>query len=266
MGPRRRCRGRRARTDAPERLDCSLQWGHDEGVVEDDRMAGWRPSPRRCFNGATTKVSWKTRQALMRRLRQDTQLQWGHDEGVVEDVAWRTRLASAARRFNGATTKCRGRRARCIAIGQSVVLASMGPRRRCRGRRRPRIPHTRIVQSLQWGHDEGSWKTRHCARSRSPSFACFNGATTSVVEELRTSQSSVRVTIASMGPRRRVVEDGDDGPGCPQSAVASMGPRRRCRGRRMEPGPATASWTCFNGATTKCRGRPGVTVAVDHGA
>ena len=134
MGPRRRCRGRRLRMayETPlgshgfngattkvswkagqrrrSRLhrSTSLQWGHDEGVVEGDRCTltsatevDW------CFNGATTKVSWKARTLWRQGIRHVRfngattkvswkgrdqaavyptmmMLQWGHDEGVVE--------------------------------------------------------------------------------------------------------------------------------------------------------------------------------------
>ena len=84
MGPRRRCRGRRFAEPLELPVNCRLQWGHDEGVVEgvrvqtrliDGKHASMGPR-RRCrgrlrhdrsrlsanlpsFNGATTKVSWK---------------------------------------------------------------------------------------------------------------------------------------------------------------------------------------------------------------
>ena len=63
----------------------SLQWGHDEGVVEGiaKRMSA---TPRlRGFNGATTKESWKSTTANAVATARSESLQWGHDEGVVED-------------------------------------------------------------------------------------------------------------------------------------------------------------------------------------
>src|SRR5208282_270409 len=86
MGPRQRSRGRRLQTMSDAFTDLRLQWGHDKGVVEGEAYL----IPRRnntlklqwghdkgvvegepvlasgpvcpgCFNGATTKESWKAR-------------------------------------------------------------------------------------------------------------------------------------------------------------------------------------------------------------
>ena len=87
----------------------SLQWGHDEGVVEGDASTTSVARPESCFNGATTKASWKasvdgtstepherfngaTTKASWKATTSSRstaaagQLQWGHDEGVVEGV------------------------------------------------------------------------------------------------------------------------------------------------------------------------------------
>ena len=57
-----------------------LQWGHDEGVVEGQTTG--RSLTATSFNGATTKASWKAVTACYRC--DGCELQWGHDEGVVE--------------------------------------------------------------------------------------------------------------------------------------------------------------------------------------
>ncbi len=57
-------------------------------------------------------------------------LQWGRDEGVAEDKSDR-------------------------GIGGMGVIASMGPRRGCRGRRFPSKYRAGWCGVLQWGRDEG---------------------------------------------------------------------------------------------------------------
>ena len=100
----------------------TLQWGHDEGswktateqpgaVTADiasmgPRRRSWKTTvslttadrDRRRFNGATTKVSWKTATAGSTSAPMTVELQWGHDEGVVEDCDRRnvTRAQSIA--------------------------------------------------------------------------------------------------------------------------------------------------------------------------
>ena len=93
--------------EAGSGINASLQWGHDDGVVDwaraghddwDQRKASMGPrrwcrgmastprpvklTPLARFNGATTMVSWNghgTAQATS-----TLSLQWGHDDGVVE--------------------------------------------------------------------------------------------------------------------------------------------------------------------------------------
>jgi len=106
----------------------SLQWGHDEGVVEGDYSAplvqasvpaSMGPRRRRRgrhdatalhpwggyrFNGATTKASWKAEITVSVDAKAIT-LQWGHDEGVVEGDRQSRGAESPLGSFNGATTK-----------------------------------------------------------------------------------------------------------------------------------------------------------------
>ena len=82
---------------------CQLQWGHDDGVVEDVTQVG-PPYELECrFNGATTKESWKAR-TVRRVVTATSWLQWGHDDGVVEDVTAGRSDSASLRGFNGATT------------------------------------------------------------------------------------------------------------------------------------------------------------------
>ena len=130
MGPRQRCRGRQ-------------------------RMCNWRVNKRQCFNGATTKVSWKARH---------------------------TRSSSGAdhRSFNGATTKVSWKAGATSSIRVVHANASMGPRRRCRGRRRAACRAQPDGRKLQWGHDEGVVEGTSNAVCNAVSEVSFNGATTKV--------------------------------------------------------------------------------------
>jgi len=178
-----------------------LQWGHDEGVVEGllaslqdchrviasmgprRRRRGrplfhrLDPTPRRRFNGATTKASWKARRPLLKPSG-PWSLQWGHDEGVVEGVAFVLCDRVDSRASMGPRRRRRGRRAGDVSA-ENVLRASMGPRRRRRGR--PERIKERFGDefSLQWGHDEG------------------------VVEGRSASTATSAKSWASMGPRRR---------------------------------------------------------------
>ncbi len=234
MGPRRRRRGRRSKATVCTRRKsekCELQhWGHDEGVVG-------QSGPGAPARGA----------AESRKLRS-----WGHDEGVVEGNLnrpdrSRARPRSAVCAFNGATTKrCRGRSIAGISPVQQhvgAIHASMGPRRRCRGRdgqsswdqfvadhfaasmgprrmsRGRRCPcqsgrcwGKSTISRLQWGHDEGVvGRPLAAPESSSDRSRASNGATTKVSWKRPLGR---RTDTHSMG--------------CPN--IASMGPRRRCRG------------------------------------
>ena len=133
----------------------SLQWGHDEGVVEGDQMQPDRPALRACFNGATTKVSWKA------TARHDG------DAGLVT-------------RFNGATTKESWKADRGDRVASAIVSASMGPRRRCRGRRGMTAASARASASgFNGATTKVSWKAPISRLDARPTLR-FNGATTKV--------------------------------------------------------------------------------------
>ena len=229
MGPRRRSRGKHWQTRPLATAEVELQWGHDEGVVENSRcvqgttlrsMLQWGHDEgvvenqtkygqikraNDSFNGATTKESWKTKTCGLIPVCH-TVLQWGHDEGVVENDGY-----------------CRRR----FAMG----VASMGPRRRSRGKRR-------------------------LLRRRFAMACCFNGATTK--ESWKTDSNDPeprRRDDASMGPRRRSRGkrraydwDGD-------RATASMGPRRRSRGRLLAMACVFLETTASMGPRRRSRGR-----------
>ena len=133
-GATTRSRGRRDQAGTIGGSQDTLQWGHDDGVVEErDRVAIYAVDGI-CFNGATTRSRGRRRGE---RLSGDT-----------------------SRCFNGATTRSRGRRHGVIDQPMAADIASMGPRRRSRGRasdvsdRPPRIEH-----GFNGATTMESWKT-----------------------------------------------------------------------------------------------------------
>ncbi len=161
MGPRRRSRGRPPPSKAKlvrALRRSSLLWGHDEGVVEArkrafahcQRLANGavdegvvEGSEAVCLLaghafgfqlGATTKESWKAseRQSPMSTI---AALQWGHDEGVVEGATCPVLLPRPLTCFNWATTKESWKACQPESSFIRIPLASIGPRRRSRGRR-----------------------------------------------------------------------------------------------------------------------------------
>ena len=184
-----------------------LQWGHDEGVVENLGLHRRPQSSVNSFNGATTKESWKTKLAAC-STSLDVTLQWGHDEGVVENflrktpstprvqLQWGHDEASLWKldqinfasvdisSFNGATTKESVENEVLPTFGQvefrslpgattkeswktivdavecpRKVAASMGPRRRSRGKHGSRMGRTRGHTSFNGATTKESWKT-----------------------------------------------------------------------------------------------------------
>ncbi len=163
--------------------------GHDEGVVEGSRHSGLDSERSRRFNWATTKESWKARTRLMRCRHRPC--------------------------FNWATTKesWKGRPAAKESIPSTHPAASIGPRRRSRGRRLLMMTYMPVVTSFNWATTKESWKADELIVVTSPQDE------------------------ASIGPRRR--SRGRHGPPdlLMRIPVASIGPRRRSRGRPPTPPP-----------------------------
>ncbi len=128
--------------DSVNRAKMVLQWGRDEGVAEDTRSPGPRaraPS----FNGAATRVSRKTRPGAGTRRHR-------------------------TRRFNGAATRVSRKTHDALKSGVFNEVASMGPRRGCRGRPPSHSLSINCKTKLQWGRDEGvAEDTGRSARRRS---------------------------------------------------------------------------------------------------
>ena len=206
MGPRRRRRGRRRHARWLASFYDRLQWGHVVVDVEGVRGGRARDWLMEGFNGATSSSTWKVAKPPA-----DTHpprwLQWGH---VVVDVEGRGQ---------------RGNR-------QVVGRASMGPRRRRRGRGLAGSMVPGMTTRLQWGHVvvdvEGSVMC-HPSPARN---ASFNGATSSSTWKVESTCAEVSTCLdASMGPRRRRRGRAHLDTGTVPATLASMGPRRRRRGR-----------------------------------
>ena len=312
MGPRRGSRGRLVHRRCTSRRS-SLQWGHDEGVVEDAtalrrsadsasmgprrRSRGRRRLRRRTvttaesFNGATTKESWKThasatcdrrasgfngattKESWKTGFRRDvvaraSKLQWGHDEGVVEDGVGSASVDGGWRASMGPRRRSRGRpSARTLQCG-ALIVASMGPRRRSRGRRRSKAARGLAGLEASMGPRRRSRGRATASATRPSRQAGFNGATAreSWKTLLRPDAKAAGHATASMGPRRRSRGRRPDAPGVDPCTSASMGPRRRSRGRRCSADLQRPRDQGFNGATTKeswkTQDRPTPTAAV----
>ena len=179
MGPRRWSRGRVNMSRRRDRQRRRLQWGHDDGVVEEvEDAAESRRERVRCFNGATTMESWKRRSAV-RAPDETASLQWGHDDGVVEEA--------------------------CASVHHVLHdwRASMGPRRWSRGRVANARSGAAMLQCFNGATTMESWKSRLDAAQHSRPYSSFNGATT--MESWKSREGSDRLdgtASASMGPRR----------------------------------------------------------------
>ena len=269
MGPRRRRRGRQFRrrhrrqyggfngatTKASWKTLSSvgvarlvrLQWGHDEVVVEGIGTGALRPRRRRRFNGATTKESWKGQRAVTRAgvygfNGATTKASWKRSYGVTPS----DRDASM-----GPRRRSRGRRAVRLHAPTDDQSASMGPRRRSRGRGRRHGRQGSCCRCFNGATTKASWKGMLEAFDTRRLLTCFNGATTKASWKARTTTHANRpLTALQWGHDEGVVEGERRARRPGRSTVASMGPRRRRRGRRLAEDDAPAR-LCFNGATTK---------------
>ena len=212
-----------------------LQWGHDrwcpvEWLRIPSRMV---TGSRRSFNGATTMVSWNGPRPGRDAVAHCSPAsmgprRWCRGMALDSDVAIRHRSRrSAASRFNGATTMVSWNGFSIMSmprvkswlqwgsfINCTHCMASMGPRRCCRGMAAATVRDGGPGGRFQWGHDDGvvEWPSLifHAAPRDQVSF---NGATTMVSWERREYASRKRLN--------------------PGIAAASMGPRRWCRGMEI---------------------------------
>ena len=239
----------------------TLQWGHVVVDVEGARGGMVFPAVLARFNGATSSSTWKAPSRLHCRGWGCWALQWGH---VVVDVEGRSRFGESspsaallqwghvvvdvegrrvgfstswmANSFNGATSSSTWKAAWEHVLLPRVQRASMGPRRRRRGRLHRCVSNGLGPKKLQWGHVvvdvEGAALLCDGARQERG----FNGATSS---------STWKVPCHTCKHA--------------QTPRASMGPRRRRRGRcTIYTTAAGLPRWCFNGATSSStwKGRP----------
>ena len=171
----------------------------DLRVVLDGRVAQ--------FNGAATRVSRKSSVASASGTGGQGTLQWGRDEGVAEENPTALNLGRGRLASMGPRRGCRGRVDDTPFLGIRFN-ASMGPRRGCRGR--------------GWLVRGGSSR----ARSR------FNGAATRVSRK-RSFQREIAPVVISLqwGRDEGVAEESGGRRQAQRKLAASMGPRRGCRGR-----------------------------------
>ena len=158
---------------------------------------GWYTTRCPRFNGATTQESWKS--SVLNRPATSAVLQWGHDAGVVEEML------------------------RPVVVRPSA--ASMGPRRRSRGRDQPAGPAGPAAR-FNGATTQESWKRW---RQTSPALVtsqCFNGATT---------QESWKRNSTDRAPLKRF-----------NGATTQESWKRRPSGARIRPRQLG-----FNGATTQ---------------
>ena len=157
MGPRRRSRGKRRGQSRERTNDPQLQWGHDEGVVENARgvvrpcavlkasmgprrRSRGRPFIPEEFRAVTNPLQWGHDEGVVENeghwngSAMDTTLQWGHDEGVVENGRKCRAESAEVLASMGPRRRSRGKREGAEILRARPGLASMGPRRRSRGR------------------------------------------------------------------------------------------------------------------------------------
>ena len=222
MGPRRRSRGRRGEDELVQQR-MTLQWGHDDGVVENWR-AEIADRGRSSFNGATTKESWKTGSADT-SVSADRWLQWGHDEGVVEN----------------------GRRTADSVSGLALQWGhDEGVVENVLGSLKVRSNH-----QLQWGHDEGVVEYAEVVVQCSAS--CFNGATTKESWKTTAGRRAVVEPSSFNGATTREAwkgKSGNEETGCGYERCFN-GTTTREAWKTGAAVPCIRRLTCFNGATTR---------------
>ena len=129
----------------------SLQWGHGDEAVEEDRLIS-RPSPG------------------------TVELQWGHGDEAVEEATQPRRVRAVEASFNGATAMkpwkrvaaCRA----CSGRGCFNGATAMKPWKRI-----DLEAVARCMKELQWGHGDEAVEEFFLAMGATPGLLGFNGAT-----------------------------------------------------------------------------------------
>ena len=177
-------------------------------------------------------------------------LQWGH---VVVDVEGMSALCpwrSPRRSFNGATSSSTWKVARRERNLWSHVAASMGPRRRRRGRIRSAFRVLASTSALQWGHVVVDVEGQTRASERKKDGRLQWGHVVVDVEGPSQAATSSRTLLLQWGHVVVEVEGNDWAFRKNKQRVASMGPRRRRRGRLERSATRRRARSSFNGATS----------------
>ena len=205
MGPRRRRRGRGRVVFGNITLTNSLQWGHVVVDVEGLTSRGWGCVRRcGCFNGATSSSTLKGTGDRLSTTTPAPQLQWGH---VVVDVEGAGQVPVPAGIPAASMGPRRRRRGRVIAAAPDMLeaLASMGPRRRRRGRSSTkRSRGSRPDRRFNGATSSSTWKAPPLKYSPPQTWPLQWGHVVVDVEgKFNTLENNAAVVAASMGPRRR---------------------------------------------------------------
>ena len=245
-GPRRGCRGKRGRTRPPPPPARRARLGRDEGA---SRKTPTEPAAE--TERAMARLQWGPRRGCRGKpgdgeRRDETipaTLQWGRrDEGVAENAQeyldHEAQVPSELR--SGPATRVLAEND-IIELGEAPrsMLASMGPRRGCRGKRiRTGARWRRDGLTLQWGRDEGVAENppaRAPQAAPGPSRLQW-GRDEGVAENTRDtgyapagSRPVLRMGAATRVSRENQVAGGTDNGD--YNSSASMGPRRGCRGK-----------------------------------
>ncbi len=163
----------KAKKQEMSRTPCSsvcspLQWGHVVVDVEGRPRVQADRSERDRFNGATSSSTWKA--SVAHGWGEGVgKLQWGHVVVDVEGARAVSRTRGPCRGFNGATSSSTWKGMRSGSRRHLASLASMGPRRRRRGRHRAPRPASTPTRGFNGATSSSTWKGR---RRRPASRRC----------------------------------------------------------------------------------------------
>ena len=165
------------------------------------------------------------------------QLQWGHADVGVEDIRG-SRLGRRRPVASMGPRRCRRGRRRGDDPSGRDARASMGPRRCRRGRRPAALPAVRPMSRLQWGHADVGVEDPAVEVAPSPAASLQWGHADVGVEDDCAADISETASGLQWGHADVGVEDRTCRLSVTATADASMGPRRCRRGRRGLDGRA----------------------------
>jgi len=226
-----------------------------------------------CFNGATTKESWKalltiSRVPAMKALQWGHdkgvvegpvarripalagKLQWGHDKGVVEGCQCRL-ISGELDRFNGATTKESWKASDTRLARDLACTGFNGATTKESWKALTALLNAFIVIKLQWGHDKGVVEGKDIRSPTLPGEPASMGPRQRSRGRRGGLEGCARRRALQWGHDKGVVEGIAPATSVAELASASMGPRQRSRGRLASVITRCVVVARFNGATTK---------------